>query len=61
MPYIEFSNPVGIITSKQLPQTSSFSMKSLFSNNSLVCYKDHSLPSGGIGTVKNSRRKSVKT
>ena len=32
--------------------------KPLFSDNSLVYYKPHSLASGGIGTVKNARHKS---
>ena len=59
--YIEFSNPVSVQFSKTLPTTSRFSMKSLFADNSLVCYKQHSLSYGGIGTVKNSRIKSKKT
>lgn len=34
---------------------------SLYSNNALVYYKPHSLPSCGTGTVKNSRHKGRKT
>lgn len=37
------------------------SLKSLFSDNSLVYYKNHSLASCGVGTAKNSRHKSKKT
>ena len=36
-------------------------MSSLFTNNAMVYYKPHSLPSGGIGTVRNCRFKSRKT
>jgi hypothetical protein len=36
-------------------------LKSLFSDNSRVYYKDHSLASCGVGTAKNSRHKSKKT
>jgi hypothetical protein len=39
----------------------SFSMLPLFTNNAQVYYKSHSLPSGGIGTVKNYRHKARKT
>lgn len=59
--YIEFSNPVPFRISNTLPQTSPFSMKSLFSNNAQVCYKPHSLSYGGIGSMRNSRVKSRKT
>lgn len=38
-----------------------FFMKNLFTNNAQVYYKSHSLPSGGIGTVKNYRHKARKT
>jgi hypothetical protein len=61
--YIKFpSNPVKNINMPLFPtfrqQTSyNHSMKSIFSNNANVYYKPHSLASGGIGTVKNSRRK----
>jgi hypothetical protein len=33
----------------------------LFTNNAQVYYKPHSLPSGGIGTVRNHRQKARKT
>jgi hypothetical protein len=65
--YIEFTNPVGISASftKNLPVLPPifklYPMKSLFSDNSLVVYKPHSLASGGVGTVKNSRAKAFKT
>jgi hypothetical protein len=36
-------------------------MPNLFTNNAQVFYKPHSLPSGGIGTVKNRRHKARKT
>jgi hypothetical protein len=35
--------------------------RTLFTNNSQVYYKSHSLPAGGIGTVKNYRHKAIKT
>ena len=37
------------------------SMGSLFSNNAMVYYKPHSLAPGGIGSVRNYRKKSKKT
>ena len=62
MPYIEFSNPVKSNSSYVVPKVLlKFSMKSLFSNNSLVCYKIGSLASGGVGSVKNCRHKSKNT
>ena len=33
----------------------------LFTDNAKVVYKPHSLAPGGIGTVKNHRRKAIKT
>ena len=48
MPFFFFSNR---------PTT----MSKLFTNNAQVFYKPHSLPSGGIGTVKNCRHKARKT
>ena len=59
--YIEFSNPVSVIFSKKLPKVSKISMRPLFTDNSFVCYKDHSLNSCGVGTVKNSHHKIRKT
>ena len=34
---------------------------SLYTNNSQVYYKGHSLASGGVGTVRNSRSKARRT
>uniref|UniRef100_A0A6C0ICA6 Uncharacterized protein n=1 Tax=viral metagenome TaxID=1070528 RepID=A0A6C0ICA6_9ZZZZ len=33
----------------------------MFTDNSKVCYKPHSLSVGGVGTVRNSRSKSFRT
>jgi hypothetical protein len=38
-----------------------FAMKSIFSNNANVCYKPHSLPTGGIGSVRNHHAKGKRT
>ena len=38
-----------------------YQMRSLFTNNAQVYYTPHSLASGGVGGVKNSRHKSRKT
>jgi len=46
---------------KLLPAPSVPTLKSTFSNNAHVYYKPGSLPSGGIGTVRNHRMKSYKT
>jgi len=59
--YIQFWNPVPAITSKRLPKTRPFMMKSLFSDNSLVCYKPGSLSMGTGGTVRNLSVKSRRT
>jgi hypothetical protein len=62
--YIEFSAPtLGVNYLHDVPRLPpSFSpMSMLFSDNSLVVYKSHSLASGGVGTVKNTRSKSKKT
>jgi len=61
MPYIYFTNPVIITTSPKVIPPARFTMKSLFSDNSLVYYKPHSLAPGGIGTVRNSSSKAKKT
>ena len=64
--YINFpSNPVKNINMPLFPtfrqQTSyNHSMKSIFSNNATVYYKPHTL-SSGTGTVKNARRKWIRT
>jgi len=36
-------------------------IKPIFTNNAQVAYKNHSLASGGIGTVRNSFMKARKT
>jgi hypothetical protein len=65
--YIEFTNSValGVNLSNKMPVLSRvfsrFPKNLLFSDNSLVVYKPHSLAPGGVGTVKNSRAKSFKT
>lgn len=59
--YIQFWNPVPAITSKTLPKHRPFMMKSLFSDNSLVCYKPGSLSMGTGGTVRNLSVKSRRT
>lgn len=60
--YIEFSNPVSVKTTRTLPMVSKqMSMNILFTDNSKVCYKPHSLSVGGVGTVRNSRSKSYRT
>jgi hypothetical protein len=38
-----------------------YSMFGMFTNNAQVYYKSHSLASGGIGGVRNHRRKARKT
>ena len=47
------------------PPPQRFSLKqiccSIYSDNALVYYKPHSLPSCGVGTVKNSRHVAKKT
>jgi hypothetical protein len=60
--YIQFSNPVQFQFSRTLPTTRpGFSMKSIFSNNAQVCYKEHSLSYGGVGSMRNSRAIARKT
>jgi hypothetical protein len=67
MTYIEFSNNVMYMrTSYKLPtfpaNTSPYNrMKPIFTDNSKVVYKPHSLASGGVGTVRNSFMKARKT
>jgi len=43
------------------PAVSKMNMGSLFTNNAQVYYKPHSLAPGGIGGVRNYRKKSKKT
>jgi len=38
-----------------------YSMFGMFTNNAQVYYKSHSLASGGVGGVRNHRRKARKT
>ena len=64
--YIEFTNPVPNITKKTLPVFPAtvvypYTMKGIFSDNSLVCYKSGSLSSCGVGTVRNSSHRSKHT
>lgn len=59
--YIQFSNPVIMQFSTSLPPIKTGYMRSLFTDNSQVYYKRHSLPSGGVGTVVNSGRKAKRT
>ena len=59
--YIQFGNPVQNKFSKSLPLIRTSYMRSLFTNNSQVYYKAHSLAPGGVGTVSNSSAKSRKT
>jgi hypothetical protein len=59
MPYIHFGNQVFSGYSKSLQNTKQkIGMKPLFTAQTAVYYKPHSLASGGVGTVRNSRRKS---
>lgn len=60
-PYLEFSQPITIQRSSQPIVTPRFMMSGLFSDNSQVYYKNHSLASGGVGSVSNSRRKARRT
>ena len=50
---LKFNN--NIIISKKIY------MGSLFTDNSMVYYKPHSLAAGGVGGVRNYRKKSKKT
>ena len=59
--YIQFTNPVSVQFTRTVPVQPRFSMTSLFSDNSRVYYKQGSLASGGVGTVKNSSHKGKKT
>jgi hypothetical protein len=68
--YIEFGMATIAPTSRRLPvpqklaqqpQIKSYTMKSLFSDNSRVCYKPGSLSYGGVGTMSNGRAKARRT
>jgi len=58
--YIEFSIPISVPTAHTLPTLPKMRMP-LFANNAAVCYKNHSLAPGGVGSVRNCRKKSLKT
>lgn len=58
LPYIYFTNPNRITNSSRLPSVSRLSMKPLFSDNAVVCYKPGSLATGTAGTVRNASVKS---
>lgn len=61
MPSIfEFTNPVSINFNSFILGNIN-NRKPLFSDNSLVFYKQTTLAIGGIGTVKNYRKKSFRT
>ena len=57
-PYIYFTNPNSITNSSRLLSVPRFSMKPLFSDNAMVCYKPGSLAKGTAGTVRNAGAKS---
>ena len=59
--YIEFSTPGIMNFVRRLPTIQTSYMRSVFSNNAQVYYKEHSLQSSGAGTVSNSRAKSRRT
>jgi len=59
--YIQFTNPVSVQFTRTVPVQPRFSMTPLFSDNSRVYYKQGSLASGGVGTVKNASHKGKKT
>jgi|UniRef100_A0A6C0DM35 hypothetical protein len=59
MPFIHFSNQVFSGYSNATQNTKQkITMKPLFTAQSSVYYKPHSLASGGVGTVRNSRSKA---
>lgn len=62
MPFVissPFTISPGVIIPNRPP--SFYLMRSLFANNAQVYYKPHSLAAGGVGGVKNSRRKARRT
>jgi hypothetical protein len=48
-------------TKKAIPVVPATVKKPVFANNALVLYKAGSLAPGGVGTVRNSRKKSKHT
>lgn len=66
MTYIEFSNSSYLRMSRILPNypanaSRADRIKPIFTNNAQVAYKNHSLASGGVGTVRNNTTKARKT
>ena len=66
MTYIEFSNSSYLRMSRILPTypanaSRADRIKPIFTNNAQVAYKNHSLASGGVGTVRNNTAKGRKT
>ena len=59
MPQIEFSRATFFPKTKII--TPPILKRSIFENNAHVYYKPHSLSSGGVGTVRNSRMKGMRT
>lgn len=60
--YIELGNPVSVRFQNTIPETRPFMMKSLFSNNANVLYKQGSGSSGtGSSGVRNLGAKSRRT
>lgn len=60
--YIELANPVSVQFQNTIPITRSFMMKSLFSNNANILYKQASGSSvTGSSGVRNSGVKSRRT
>jgi hypothetical protein len=58
---LELSNPVPLYFNLFSLRSNYNMKKTLFANNSMVYYKKGTLASGGVGTVKNCRRKYFKT
>ena len=56
-----YINNMPIQSTTDKTNSNRFNMGSLFSNNAQVYYKSHSLAPGGIGGVRNYRKKSRKT
>jgi len=60
--YIEFSNPVSVSFVKVLQPKNTMMMKTLFSDNAGIYYKNHSLSTGSGGSgVNNSGVKARRT
>ena len=61
MPYPFYLVPQVHAKTYAIPTVFKMPMKPLFSNNSQVYYKNHSLSSGTVGSVRNGRRISRST